>query len=84
MLNRLLGRPKLSKAGNPALRAKLYMASITAIRYNPHVKALYERLLKKGKTKMTALGACMRKLVHLCFGVIKNQTPYDQHYLITA
>jgi transposase len=80
----VLARAKLSKAGNPALRAKLYMAAVVAIRYNPHVKALYERLLKKGKAKMAAIGACMRKLVHLCFGVIKNQTPYDPHFLQNA
>jgi len=70
------GRPRLSKAGNATVRAKLYMAAIVAARYNPDVKALYERLLAKGKSKMSALGACMRKLVHLCFGVLKHQTSY--------
>jgi transposase len=53
------------------------MAAITAVRYNPDVKALYERLLAKGKSKMSALGAAMRKLVHICFGVLKHQTPYS-------
>ena len=70
------GRPHLSKAGDATIRAKLYMAAITAVRYNPDVKALYERLLAKGKSKMAALGAAMRKLVHICFGVLKTQTPY--------
>lgn len=69
--------PRLSKAGEAVIRAKLYMAAITAVRYNPDVKALYERLLAKGKSKMSALGAAMRKLVHLCFGVLKHQTPYS-------
>lgn len=71
------GRPRLSKAGDATIRAKLYMAAITAVRYNPDVKALYERLLAKGKSKMSALGAAMRKLVHICFGVLKHQTPYS-------
>lgn len=71
------GRSHLSKAGDATIRAKLYMAAITAIRYNPDVKALYERLLAKGKSKMSALGAAMRKLVHICFGVLKTQTPYS-------
>lgn len=71
------GRPRLSKAGNATVRAKLYMAAIVAARYNPDVKALYERLLAKGKSKMSALGACMRKLVHICFGVLKHQTVYS-------
>ena len=71
------GRPRLSKSGDSNLRAKLYMAAIVAARYNPDVKALYERLLAKGKSKMSALGAAMRKLVHICFGVLKHQTEYS-------
>jgi transposase len=71
------GRAKLSKAGNPVIRAKLYMAAVVAIRYNPDIKAQYERLTSKGKSKMSALGAAMRKLVHICFGVLKHQQPYQ-------
>ena len=76
----VLGRAKLSKAGPARMRAVLYMAAIVATRYNPHVKALYERLLARGKSKMSALGAAMRKLVHLCFGVLKTQQPYQHDY----
>ena len=71
------GRAKLSKAGNPVIRAKLYMAAVVAIRYNPDIKAQYERLTSRGKSKMSALGAAMRKLVHICFGVLKHQQPYQ-------
>lgn len=71
------GRAKLSKAGNPMIRAKLYMAAVVAIRYNPDIKAQYERLTSKGKSKMSALGAAMRKLVQICFGVLKHQQPYQ-------
>jgi len=70
------GRPRLSKAGNARVRAALYMAAVTAIRHNPDVRALYERLLSRGKAKMSALCAAMRKLVHICFGVFKNAQPY--------
>lgn len=70
------GRPALSKAGNPRLRATLYMAAVAGIRRNPDLKAQYERLLGRGKCKMAALGAAMRKLVHLCFGVLKNAADY--------
>ncbi|UAW63381.1 IS110 family transposase [Mycoavidus sp. HKI] len=76
----VFGRARLSKAGPPEIRAKLYMAAIVAIRYNTHVKALYERLRNRGKSSMSALGACMRKLVHLCFGVLKSRMPYDENY----
>jgi transposase len=71
------GRAHLSKAGNPVIRAKLYMAAVVAIRYNPDIKAQYERLTSKGKSKMSALGAAMRKLVHICLGVLKHQQPYQ-------
>lgn len=74
------GAARLSKAGPPEIRAKLYMAALTAIRFNPHVKALYERLLNKGKPKKLALGAAMRKLVHLCYGVLHTRQRYDENY----
>lgn len=74
------GKSRLSKAGPARIRAVLYMAAVVATRHNPHVKALYNRLLERGKTKMAALGAAMRKLVHLCFGVLKNQQPYDEKF----
>lgn len=80
----LLGRARLSKAGPPRLRAVLYMAAVVATRYNPHVKALYGRLLGRGKAKMAALGAAMRKLVHLCFGVLKTRRPYQPDYAPTT
>lgn len=72
------GKTVLSKAGDARIRAKLYMGAVAAIKHNPDVRRLYERLLKKGKAKMLALGAAMRKLVHICFGVLKHQTPYRE------
>jgi len=71
------GRSRLSKTGNAKIRAKLYMAAIVAIKHNPDIKQQYERLLRKGKTKMAALCAAMRKLVQICFGVLKHQTQYQ-------
>ncbi len=76
----VLGRARLSKAGPARVRAVLYMAAVVATQCNPHIKALYQRLIARGKSKMSALGAAMRKLVHLCFGVIKNQRPYEPNY----
>ncbi|MBS4432972.1 IS110 family transposase [Pectobacterium punjabense] len=77
------GRARLSKIGPPGIRAKLYMGAIAAISWNSHVKALYERLRLKGKAKMVAIGAAMRKLVHLCYGVLHTQRPYDKNYAMT-
>jgi transposase len=78
----ILGRPHLSKAGPARIRAILYMAAIVATQHNPHIKALYQRLQERGKTKMSALGAAMRKLVHLCFGVLKTRKPYQPNYAL--
>ncbi len=71
------GRSHLSKMGDAKIRAKLYMAAVVAVQYNPDIKQQYDRLLKNGKTKMVALGAAMRKLVQICFGVLKHQMPYQ-------
>lgn len=76
------GRPRLSKAGPARIRAILFMAAVVGTQHNPHIKALYQRLQERGKTKMSALGAAMRKLVHLCFGVLKTRQPYQPNYAI--
>ena len=70
-------RSRISKTGKASLRAKLYMAAVVAIQHNPDIQAQYQRLVRKGKSKMAALVAAMRKLVHICFGVVKHQTPYQ-------
>ncbi|EFC9752331.1 IS110 family transposase [Escherichia coli] len=75
------GCPKLSKIGPPEIRAKLYLASLCGLRFNPLMKAMYERLCLRGKAKMCAIGALMRKLVHWCYGVLKTQKPFDVGYL---
>jgi len=71
---------RLSGRGNATIRAKLYMPALSAIQHNPELKAFYQRLLARGKTEKQAITAIMRKLVHLCYGVVKNQTPYQEHY----
>jgi transposase len=71
------GRPKLAKSGDSRWRARLFLPAVTAARYNPDVRALHERLIAAGKTKMSAAGAAMRKLVHIAFGVFKHQQPYQ-------
>jgi transposase len=77
-------RPRLSKAGAPRIRAALYRAAVVATRHNPHIQALYERLLARGKAKMAALGAAMRKRVQLAFGVLKHQQPYQANWAPTS
>lgn len=71
------GKVRLSKQGNGRLRALLYLPAVVAKRYNPDIKACCERLMAKGKCPMQAVGAAMRRLVHICFGVLKHQTVYQ-------
>jgi transposase len=70
-------RTRLSKAGNARLRKALFMPTQTAVRFNPLLKGFFERLVEAGKTPMQAIGACMRKLVMICYGVLKNRKPFD-------
>jgi transposase len=66
----------LSKRGNRKIKAKLYMAAIVAKQHNPVLKQHYDRLIARGKCKMSALCAVMRRLVQTCFGVIKHQKAF--------
>lgn len=74
------GKPRLSKIGPPEIRAKLYLASLCGLKFNPVMKLMYERLCQRGKAKMCAIGALMRKLVHWCYGVLHTQKPFDAQY----
>ncbi len=73
----VLGKTRLSKIGNAELRKALYFPAVTAIRYNPIVKRFAERLAQKGKNKMCIIGAVMRKLVHIIYGVLKSGNQFD-------
>ena len=70
-------RTRLSKMGKEGIRAALYWPGISAMRHCPAMKAFAERLAARGKAKEAVIGAVMRKLVHIAYGVVKHQTPYD-------
>jgi transposase len=70
-------RARLSKTGAPRLRKALYFPAIVAMHHNPHVRAMSERLKERGKCPMQVIGAAMRKLVHLAYGVLKSGKPFD-------
>jgi transposase len=73
-------RGMMSKMGRSALRKAFYMPALVALRYNPSIIEMNKRLTEAGKSKMTIVGAAMRKLVHLIYGVLKNGAPYDANY----
>lgn len=68
------------KWGNSHLRAILFMPAMAAHRWNPIIAALKERMTKRGKSKMTIIIASMRKLLHLCYGVLKTGKPFDPNH----
>jgi len=70
-------KPRLSKVGSSRLRTALYFPAITALRCNAAIEALGSRLAERGKAKMVIVGAAMRKLLHICYGVLKNGAPFD-------
>lgn len=70
-------KPRLSKVGSSRLRRALYFPAIAALRCNAAIEAFGDRLAERGKKKMVIIGAAMRKLLHICYGVLKNQAPFD-------
>lgn len=74
------GRACLSKIGNARLRKALYFPAITALRCSDFFKTWAEPLRTRGKSKMTVIGAAMRKLIHLAYGVIKTGKPFDPNW----
>jgi transposase len=73
-------KTKLSKVGKASVRGALFLPAMSAIRFNPLVRNLADRLRKKGKADMLILAAAMRKLLYLAFGVLKHKQPFDPHY----
>lgn len=74
------GKPKICKTGNRRLRQALYMPSLSALRFNKHLSEFYHHLLSKGKLKMVALIAVMRKLLVLAIGILNNDKPFDENW----
>ena len=69
---------RISKIGNAVLRAALYMPALSAMRYNSAIVALVSRLKSRGRLKPKQIVvAAMRKLLVLCFGVLKTGRPFD-------
>lgn len=64
--------------GRAPVRRSLYMATLVATRHNPLIRDHYRQLIARGKAKMTALVACMRKLLLILNAMLKNQTPWKE------
>jgi len=63
--------------GRSHVRAALFMNALVASRFNPVIKAFYQRLCAMGKPKKVALVACMRKLLTIINSMVRNQTSWN-------
>ena len=68
---------RISRRGNAHLRRALFLPALVAVQHEPHVTAFYEKLLERGKTKMQANVAVMRKLLHAIYGMLKHDRDFD-------
>jgi len=68
---------RITGGGRRDLRARLFMPMLSAIQWNRPLKTFYQRLLNKGKTKMTAVVACMRKLLTILNTMLANGQPWN-------
>jgi transposase len=75
-------KPHLSKTGNAHLRKALYMPAVVALTRNPLMVDLRARMEKTGHCTMQIIGAIMRKLLHLAYGVIKTGKPFDPKHAV--
>lgn len=71
------GRTMMSRSGHGALRKALYMPGLVARRHNPALRAFGDRLAASGLAPKAVIGAIMRKLAHLIYGVITSGKPFD-------
>jgi transposase len=71
------GKSRLSKIGSAALRKALYFPAIVAKNHNSQLIEFAKRLENKRKHSMVIIAAIMRKLLHICFGILKHKTPFN-------
>jgi transposase len=77
------GQTRLSKTGNARVRKALFLPAMVAKQHNPVVRSFCQRLAGHGKNKMQLVGAAMRKLIHIAFGVLKSGKVFDpKHELL--
>ena len=75
------GRTRISKIGDPLLRNHLFLCSFTASVHNPKCKALFDRIVGKGKSKKLALIAVCNKLIKQAYGISKSGLDYDRNFV---
>ena len=74
------GQTKLSKTGDPMLRKALYMPMLSALTFNPAMRAFCQRVKAYCKPGKSYVCAAMRKLVHIAFAILKSGKPFDPQH----
>lgn len=69
--------PRITKAGNAYVRRALFMPALVAVRNDPHIAGFYENLVGRGKKKLQAIVAVMRKLLHAVWGMLRSDRAWD-------
>jgi len=67
---------RISRAGNRYLRSALFMPALVATQHDPNIRAFYQKLVDHGKTKMQAIVAVMRKLLHALHGMLRTDSDF--------
>lgn len=70
-------RPRISRGGSRHLRRALYMPALVALRRDPYLRVFYQHLLARGKARLQAVVAVMRKLLHALFAMFRSNQPHD-------
>ncbi|MCR4433717.1 MAG: transposase [Caldiserica bacterium] len=74
------GKPRISKRENDLIRALLYQGTLSAVRYNPQVRGIYQRLKEKGAPEKKARIAAAHKLLLIAHAIYTKGVPYDPSY----
>lgn len=77
-------KSKLSKMGKAVVRGELHLPALNAMRTNPILRTFAERLRAAGKPEPVIICAVVRKLIHICYGVLKHKQPFDPTYGLAA
>jgi transposase len=70
-------RPRISRGGSRPLPRALYLPALVALRRDPYLRRFYQNLLLRGKARLQAIVAVMRKLLHALFAMFRTNRPYD-------
>jgi transposase len=75
-----VGKTRIAKTGDPALRKVLHMPALAAWQYNPVIRDFCDRLKANGKNGKAIVCAAMRKLIHIAFAILKSGKPFDPEF----